>query len=103
MTSDFQINQIADREFGRVNNPPVNYYIALLLTMPNPDGTGAVEVSSAGTGYARQVLPNNKTALTQAVNGKVTNASPLNFPAAIVSWWADTATCRMALLLLSSI
>jgi hypothetical protein len=86
MTLDFQINQIADREFGRVNTPPANYYIALLTTIPNPNGTNAVEVSTIGTGYARQILPNNKTSLTSSNNGQVSNIAAINYPAATANW-----------------
>jgi hypothetical protein len=86
MTFNYQINQIADREFGRVNTPPANYYIGLLTALPNADGTGVVEVSSVGTGYARQLLPNNKTVLTVANNGQVSNVAQINFPAATANW-----------------
>ena len=86
MTFNYQVNQIADREFGRVNTPPVNYYIGLLTAVPNPDGTGVVEVSSVGTGYERQVLPNNKTALTPAASGRVSNVAEITFPVALASW-----------------
>ena len=86
MTTNYQINQVADREFGRVNNPPTTYYIALLTATPNPDGTGIVEVSTVGTGYARQALPNNKTSLSNSSNGLVTNLAQLNFPTVLASY-----------------
>ena len=85
-TMDYQINMIADREFGRVTTPPANYFIALLTTIPNPNGTNAMEVSAVGTGYARQILPNNKTALTNSNNGQVFNVSAINYPAATANW-----------------
>ena len=86
MTLDIQINAIANREYGRVGTPPTDYYIGLLTATPNPDGTGVVEVSSIGTGYARRVLPNNKTVLTNAYLGQVSNVAGIEFPAAVSSW-----------------
>ena len=86
MTLDIQINAIANREFGRVGTPPTDYYIGLLTATPNPDGTEIVEVSGLGTGYARQVLPNNKTAVTNANTGQVFNIAGIDFPAAASSW-----------------
>ena len=90
MTTDFQIEQIANREFGRVTTPPANYFIALLTATPNPNGTNITEVSTVGTGYQRQTLANNKTALTQAVNGQVSNIEPIDFPVATASWGTIT-------------
>ena len=89
-TTNSQINQIAGREFGRANQPPVNYFIGLLLQTPNPDGTGINEVPTAGTGYVRQVLPNNQSALTAPNNGQVTNVAAVQFPAATASWGSIT-------------
>ena len=86
ITTNFQINQIADREFGRVNVPLTTYWIGLLTAIPNADGTGAVEVSSAGTGYARQALANDKTTLSNAVNGRVYNLNNVTFPSASAPW-----------------
>jgi len=90
MTTNFQINQIADREFGRVNQPPLNYFVGLLTTTPLPDGTNVVEVSTVATGYARQILANNKTALTVSNNGQVSNITGIDFPVATASWGVIT-------------
>lgn len=93
MTFNYQINQIADREFGRSNTPPPNYYVGLLVAPPNPDGTGIMEVSTVGTGYARQLLANNKTDLTLSTNGQVSNTKAITFPVATASWGTVTDVC----------
>ena len=96
MTTNQQINNIANILFGLTGGTaaniaaPANYYIGLLTATPNPDGTNTVEVSTVGTGYARQILPNNKTALTMSNNGQVSNVSDLNFPTATASWGSVT-------------
>ena len=93
MTTQSQINSIANREFGQTSTPntiPATYYVGLLLASPNPDGSGVVEVSTGGTAYARQALVNSKSALSTAVNGAVSNISAINFPAATASWGTIT-------------
>ena len=90
MTTNNQVNAIANREFGRQDSPPANYFIALLTSTPNLNGTGITEVSTAGTGYARQSLANTKTALTVANNGQVSNVAGMEFPAAITNWGTVT-------------
>ena len=90
MTLNNQINAIANREFGKSSEAPNNYYLGLLLATPNPDGSGLTEVSTSGTGYARQVIGNNKTALSAALNGVVKNNAMITFPAAATVWGTIT-------------
>ena len=86
MTFNTQINNIADTLFGRTGTTiPATYWIGLSTTTPNVDGTGITEVPTAGTGYARVQLPNNKTALTTSMGGQVWNVSQIMFAAATSS------------------
>ena len=88
MTTNFQIARIANHLFGLAagNTPPNGYFVGLLLSIPNPDGTNINEVTSVLSGYARQLLPNNKTNLTIANNGRVSNVSQVTFPTATSPW-----------------
>ncbi len=93
MTTNYEINRIANHLFGNIGTPPSTYYIGLLLATPNLDGSNVVEVASTGNGYARLALANNKTALTQANNGQVMNTASLTFaPVATGASWGNIST-----------
>jgi hypothetical protein len=90
MTTNQEINRIADELYGKQSTAAANYYIGLLTATPNPDGTNVQEVSITGTGYARRQLPNNKTTFSTSNNGQVSNVSEIDFPAATAAWGTIT-------------
>lgn len=72
---------------------PTTTYVALYTTAPTGrDGTGAVEVSSTATGYARVAIADSAWgAITSNGSGltlleQITNSSAVTFPAATASW-----------------
>lgn len=70
-------------------SPGTNFYIALYLVTPEPDGTGGTEVSTAATGYARvstvQASWNLATVVPTYVT-KTDNATDITFPTSTASW-----------------
>jgi hypothetical protein len=56
---------------------PVTYYVALMTTTPDPDGTGGVEATY--TDYARFAVTNDATEFPGAVAGVKTNANEWDF------------------------
>jgi hypothetical protein len=86
MTFNTYINTIANMLFGGVGDVPANYQVGLSTTMPNDDGTNITEVSTSLTGYARITIANNKTNLTNAVDGEVTNIAAQYFNDALLPW-----------------
>ena len=59
-------------------------YVALFTTMPTmPAGTGAVEVSTTSTGYARVALG---TDMGAPASGSCANTASITFPTATASW-----------------
>jgi hypothetical protein len=57
--------------------PPGTWYLALLTTLPDPDGTGGVE--AAYTDYARLAVSNDLTEWPSAAAGEKSNANLLDF------------------------
>ena len=65
--------------------PPTTFWIGLSSTLPTPTGTNITEPS--GGGYARQqVTIANWNVATAAEPAVLTNAAPINFPAATADW-----------------
>src|SRR3954469_23776442 len=58
-----------------------NIYLALFTTLPNKDNVGGVEVSGAGTAYARKLVTFNAAAA-----GQCANAADLIFNQATANW-----------------
>lgn len=75
---------------GATFSQPANTYVALFTTATSDTvtsgGTGQGEVSTAGTGYARQVF----TATNPPSSGQVSNTADINFPTAAAGWGTVT-------------
>lgn len=74
------LDVVLDQIFGNSGTPPVppgTWYLALLTTLPAPDGTGGVE--AAYTDYARLSVTNDATEWPNASAGVKTNANLLDF------------------------
>ena len=95
--SNFLRNKIIDW-FHRAQTytPPANVYIALCTTAPVA-GTGGTEVSTSGTGYARQAIASSltdwagtqgatTTAASSGTTGTTSNNLTLSFGSATISW-----------------
>lgn len=72
---------------------PANTYIALFTATPTGrDGTGGVEVSTSGTGYARQAVASTAwSAVASAGSGlstveQITSSNAITFPVATANW-----------------
>lgn len=65
---------------------PSTVYIGLLLSEPNPDGTGVVE-PSGGLGYARVGVANTIAEWPGATSRQKTHANDILFPAASGGNW----------------
>lgn len=61
------------------DTPDANRYLSLHLASPTDAGSYADEVSTSGTGYARQSIDSNMTA-TGSTSGISSNASAIIFP-----------------------
>lgn len=72
---DNVMNAILDSIWG--SGSPATYYVALLVTSPDPDGTGAVEATY--TDYARFAVTNNATEFPAAAAGAKSNANEWDF------------------------
>lgn len=58
---------------------PTAWYVALFTTLPAEDGTGGVEVSTSGTGYARQPATFNTTTSDSGTAKQTSNTSSITF------------------------
>ncbi len=88
---DDVMDAILDDAFGNFSgNYPVTYYVALMTTTPDPDGTGGVE--AAYTDYARFAVSNDPTEFPAAAAGAKSNANEWDYgtagsgPTTIVSF-----------------
>lgn len=63
-------------------------YLCLFTTTPNANGTGGVEVSTSGTGYARVELPRQTTTWTgpTGTNQEYNNTAEIVFPVPTGNW-----------------
>lgn len=73
---DLVLDQIFG-DSGASTSPPATWYLALLTTLPDPDGTGGVE--AAYTDYARLAVSNDGTEWPNASAGAKSNANLLDF------------------------
>lgn len=64
---------------------PTNVYLALHTADPGEGGSTANEVSTSGTGYARQSL-NGVMIATVLSTGRTTNSSAITFATATADW-----------------
>lgn len=77
---DDVLDAVLDNIFGGAtytNAPPGTWYLALLTTLPDTDGTGGVE--AAYTDYARLAVTNDLTEWPGASAGAKSNANLLDF------------------------
>lgn len=68
---------------------PATLYLALFTTTPTLSGTGGVEVSTSGTGYARVALSRSTSTWTGQTGGNdqmYTNTNELVFPVPTGNW-----------------
>lgn len=76
---------LMDYEFGITDyTEPATWYFALLTTNPDPDGTGGVELASAG--YARVSKTNNTTTWPGWSSGITQNGVAIAFGPATENW-----------------
>lgn len=67
---------------------PSSLYLALFTTTPNTNGTGGVEVSTSGTGYARVELARQTATWTgpTGTSQEYNNTNELVFPVPTGNW-----------------
>lgn len=83
--SIYLCNKLLDLELGAVSwTPPSSVWIRLYTTLPNPDGTGGVEV--AGGGYTAYGVVNNTTNFPAASGGFKTNGVDFVWAAPAAAW-----------------
>jgi hypothetical protein len=82
---DTVANAHLDLLLGTSGVLPAIIYVGLMLSAPNSDGTGVVEVS--GFGYSRVAVSNNPTAWPAAAARRKAHAADIVFPAAAGGAW----------------
>jgi hypothetical protein len=84
--TDLFENEILKLKLGKAPTLtyPITPYLALFTTLPAEDGTGGVEVSTSGTGYARQAI--NAKFPTPSGTGTVANSAIVDFGTASANW-----------------
>jgi len=88
MLTTAQANAVLDSLLGTVGQLPATVYVGLLLALPNPDGTGIVEVT--GGSYVRQGVPNNTANWPNSISREKSHANDIVFPAATATWGTIT-------------
>ena len=84
--SDYLENKILAYTFsGTAFTPAATKYMALYTVAPNDDGTGGTEVSTSGTGYARQTVAFTTT------SSQSSNSAAVEFETSQSSWGTVTA------------
>jgi|TARA_R110001632_G_scaffold100489_4_gene207769 hypothetical protein len=84
--SDYLENKILAYTFsGTAFTPAATKYMALYTVAPNDDGTGGTEVSTSGTGYARQTVAFTTT------SSQSSNSAAVEFATSQSSWGTVTA------------
>jgi hypothetical protein len=89
--TDYTENNLLAFIFRGVTFPvPPGLFVGLFTTAPSADaGTGGVEVSTAGTAYARQSVARNTTEWkdpSTAVQGLTENVNAISYPTATAAW-----------------
>lgn len=88
--SDFLENKLLDHAFRNTAYTPASaLYLALFTAAPTDAGPGAGEVSTSGTGYARQSITPS-TGFSAAASGSIANTGTISFAAATASWGTIT-------------
>jgi len=74
--------------------PPTSLWVSFMTTPPALDGTGGIEVSTAGTGYGRkQILASNGWNGPTGTNMEYSNAQLITFGTPTANWGTITACC----------
>lgn len=79
MTSYLQKKILDDFLSLAAYTPPSNLYLSLHTADPTDAGSFAAEVSTSGTGYARQLITGSMN-FTDSSSGISQNTSPIAFP-----------------------
>lgn len=101
MPSSSMGNYYATREIefllrGTPFTRPTNgIWVAMFTTLPQLDGTGGVEVSASGTGYARVQIPDNGWTGPSGSSLAYSNTNPLTFPLPTGNWGTVVGNCLM--------
>lgn len=78
---------ILDVIFGRREDPPTTFYVALLTQPPGEHTDGAlITEPPSSAGYARAQINNDTFAWHASENGASSNAAGLVFPVATAPW-----------------
>lgn len=85
MTSYLQKKLLDDLTGVASYSTPGTLYLSLHTAAPNDTGSHAAEVSTSGTGYARQSLA-SKIGAADATSGIAQNTSTITFGPASASW-----------------
>ena len=84
--SDYLENKILAYTFsGTAFTPAATKYLALYTVAPNDAGTGGTEVSTSGTGYARQTVAFTTT------SSQSSNSAAVEYPTATASYGTGVA------------
>lgn len=73
---------------GAAYTPPTSLWLALFTTTPNLQAAGGVEVSTSGTGYARQQILSNDSSWSgpSGSNQEYANAADITFAVPTGNW-----------------
>lgn len=87
-TSNYLFNKQMQHVLKGVNfDAPTQLYVALFTTLPQLNGTGGVEVSTSGTGYARVAIPQNTGWQgPSGTNQEYANSTDLTFQVPTGNW-----------------
>jgi hypothetical protein len=76
--------------FGTVPfSAPSNFYLGLSTTAISNSGSNVTEPTGAA-GYARVIVPNNKTYFSYAISGSLHNLTDIAFPTSGSAWGTIT-------------
>lgn len=77
---------------GGSYTPPTSLWLALFTTIPSLAGTGGIEVSTSGTGYARQEILSTDASWSgpAGTNQEYSNAADINFAVPTGNWGTVT-------------
>jgi hypothetical protein len=81
---------VLNNMFGSVSfTPPANFYLGLSTSTISASGSNATEPSGV-IGYARVIIPNNKTYFSYSSSGSLHNDTDLTFPISGSAWGTIT-------------
>lgn len=85
--STYLSHKILDHCYGSTAfTPAATLYVAFYSTAPNSDGTGGTEISTTGTGYARQAITNNTINFPAAASRIKGTGVRITFPTPTAEW-----------------